>query len=124
MARPNSTNPADEELSALYECPCEWSGHEGKSHLQSETGCPSCDWCHDNYPLFTNAQVKRLIHDREVRAAKTLKANFTRQFCNDHDDKIRWLRGVALDETDLLEQILDWFDEAALHTAKEGKEKP
>jgi hypothetical protein len=47
---------------------------------------------------------------------KEIKKNFINQFCNDHNGKIRWLRGVAFDMDDLLDQIL-----ASLSLTKESK---
>ncbi len=40
----------------------------------------------------------------------TLKEEFIKEFCNNHNSKIRWLRGVAFDLPDLLEKILEFFD--------------
>jgi hypothetical protein len=41
-----------------------------------------------------------------------IKRSFTDKFCNDHSgDRVRWLRSVAFDMPDLLEQVLAWLDE-------------
>jgi hypothetical protein len=41
---------------------------------------------------------------------KELEEGFIKEFCNDHNGEIRWLRGVALDEVDLLSEILKYFN--------------
>jgi hypothetical protein len=40
-----------------------------------------------------------------------IKGKFVQQFCNDHNGEIRWLRSVAFDMPDLLNQILRFFDD-------------
>ena len=44
-----------------------------------------------------------------VKIIEGTKKEFIKEFCNDHNEKIRWLRGLALDEEDLLEQILEFL---------------
>jgi len=39
-----------------------------------------------------------------------IKEAFIKEFCNDHNGEIRWLRGVAVNLPHLLEQILEFFD--------------
>lgn len=41
----------------------------------------------------------------------SIKKQFIKEFCNDHAiGKVRWLRGVALDNQDLLDKILEWLE--------------
>jgi hypothetical protein len=72
----NHTSPDSTALGVLAErlewlraCTCERCKHE-TWHVQDKTGCPTCDWCHDNYPLFTNAEVKQLLAAETAKARK------------------------------------------------------
>lgn len=42
----------------------------------------------------------------------TVKEKFIDRFCNDHNEKVRWLRGVSLNMETLLDDILRFLDEA------------
>ena len=37
-----------------------------------------------------------------------IKQEFIKQFCNDHNGYVRWLRGVAFTKKDFLEDILNF----------------
>lgn len=58
--------------------------------------------------------IKRLV-DKLDRYTMTERAkirdNFIGRFCNDHNEKIRWLRGIAFTKQSFLDDILDYFDE-------------
>lgn len=54
------------------------------------------------------------------QAKAEVEKEFIREFCNDHNGQIRWLRSVALSEQDLLDKILEFF-EAIRAKAKEKK---
>lgn len=55
---------------------------------------------------LVNSEVEdRLREDRE-----NTKREFIKEFCNDHDSQIRWLRGVAFNEQHLLDLILEFLD--------------
>jgi glutaredoxin len=56
----DSAAELNEKLAWVYTCQCERC-KDKEWHTQSKTGCPTCDWCHDNYRLFTNAEVKKLL---------------------------------------------------------------
>lgn len=36
-------------------------------------------------------------------------AEFVREYCNDHNGKIRWLRGIFVDEEEKLQTILEYM---------------
>ena len=40
----------------------------------------------------------------------TLRQKFIREFCNDHNEKVRWLRSIAFDMPELLDKILEFLD--------------
>jgi hypothetical protein len=61
-----------ETLNGVYRCPCEHPSHAKNKdypHTQDRVGCPSCDPYHDNYPLFTNAEVKLLLAEARREGA-------------------------------------------------------
>jgi len=53
--------------------------------------------------------VSKALDSYRLETIKEVEEGFIGEFCNDHNAKIRWLRGVALDMNDLLEQILDYL---------------
>ena len=69
-----ATNEQDERLLEKWRwisegCQCEHPSHKGYEHTQQMTGCPACDWCHDDaLTPFTNAELKRLVaqHTKEA----------------------------------------------------------
>jgi hypothetical protein len=69
------------------------------------------DWL----PSFLTALCTKYGKEREEKLAK----DFIKEFCNDHGGEIRWLRSVALDTDDLLEQILQFF--ATAQAEREGE---
>lgn len=54
-----------------------------------------------------------IVAKSDYVANQGLVQSFVREFCNDHDPNKspRWLRGAALDEQDLLKQILTWLSQ-------------
>ncbi len=60
--------------------------------------------------IFDNKCDKREIGVRKDERERVRK-DFVNKFTNDHDpvEKPRWLRGVAFDMQDLLDQILDFL---------------
>jgi hypothetical protein len=51
----------------------------------------------------------KALDSYRLETIKEVEEGFIGEFCNDHNAKIRWLRGVALDMNHLLEQILDYL---------------
>ena len=60
--------------------------------------------------------IKKELKKERQGVIKEIESSFIQEFCNDHNaDKdgngIRWLRGIAYDMPDLLEQILNFFNQ-------------
>ena len=47
---------------------------------------------------------------KQQEHTESLRLEFIKEFCNDHNGQVRWLRSVALTEQDLLDKILAFFD--------------
>ncbi len=84
----------DKKLEWIKKCRCSramcLAEREKGTHDQSKTGCPSCDFAHANYPLFSNKEVLALIN-RQVRGAR-----------------IEELRNVDCGDDDDDEQLVQW----------------
>lgn len=60
-----------EKLAWVRKCKCERCP---EGHNQSVTGCPTCDWAHGKYQLFTNKEVLRLLdaqYNKGLEAAES-----------------------------------------------------
>ena len=48
---------------------------------------------------------------REREVARNIRLDFIREFCNDHNGEIRWLRGISYDVNTLLDDILEYLQQ-------------
>jgi len=71
----------------------------------------------DDLAEFISELLDQAKAEKE-KARQDMVNGFIREFCNDHNEKIRWLRSIAVGEEHLLEKILDYFNSQV----KEGKQ--
>ena len=56
-----------------------------------------------------NKAVKKYVAEKK-EARIDIRTEFIKEFCNDHNEKVRWIGGVALSEEHLLDKILEFFN--------------
>ena len=62
-------------------------------------------WLKPSQLSYQEGYSKALSKAR-TEVIEEVEKEFIREFCNDHNGKPRWLRGIAVDMEDLLEQII------------------
>ena len=56
-----------------------------------------------------NKAVKKYVAEKK-EARIDIRTEFIKEFCNDHNEDVRWIRSVALSEEHLLDKILEFFN--------------
>jgi hypothetical protein len=113
-SHPQEDEELREKLDWVNSCKCERCN--GKDwHKQDATGCPSCDWCHDDYPLFRNSEVKRLI----TTARNQTLAEVREQMLEQADDHYNGFGKVV--SVSVIQQAI--ANQGILPNSKEGGEK-
>jgi hypothetical protein len=93
---------------------------EFKNIVHINPDCLGAEFCEPHNETekvyYSTESVLKYLQSQKEEWVKEIRSSFIREFCNDHNPQqgIRWLRGVAIDMEDLLEMILNFFDEQQL----------
>ena len=66
-------------------------------------------------PLLATEMYERIIEPKLTQqreeVVRNIRLDFIREFCNDHNGEIRWLRGISYDVNTLLDDILEYLQQ-------------